>query len=162
MAKISEKREYNVSEIEEGKSVCVHGIPMNLSPIKKSRKNPDLPYVEGEITDGEKCARIVSFDTSLHSEMEKAQKPLAFDKSDVKPSKLSGTLEVHLNKKSALATSPRKLKGMAMSSQKQTKLGDLVDLALNQCIDIIVKVVRVGDIEQGRNLMVENYLSKMS
>ena len=38
MAKIGEKREYNVSDIEEGNSVCVHGIPMNLSPIKKSRK----------------------------------------------------------------------------------------------------------------------------
>ena len=42
IAKIGEKREFNVSDIEEGKSVCVHGSPMKLSPIKKSRKNPDL------------------------------------------------------------------------------------------------------------------------
>ena len=94
---------------------------------------------------------MVYFDTSSNSEIEKAQEqeqPLAFEKSDIKPSKLSGAFEVHLNKKSAQASSPCKLNGIATSSQKQTKLGDLVDLALNQCIDITIKVVRVGDIEQ--------------
>ena len=73
MAKVGDKKEFDVSEMEQGKLVCVHGVPVSLSPIKKSRKKPSVSYFDGQISDGKKCARIVSFETSLLPLMEKAK-----------------------------------------------------------------------------------------
>ena len=41
--------------------------------MKKSRKNASLSYFHGELSDGKKLVRMVSFDPSLQSEMKKAQ-----------------------------------------------------------------------------------------
>ncbi len=151
MASIGEnrKREYSVSEMVEGKSVCVHGVPVSLSPVKKSRKNPEVTYFEGQISDGKKCARFVSFETGLLAEMEKGKDkelPLALDRSDVKCSKLSGELEVHLNKKSGVALSPRKFSNVALPREMKTDLGSIVSLTMNQPLDVLVKVVKMNDV----------------
>ena len=36
--------EWDVSEIEETDMACVHGVPVVVSPLKKSRKNASLSY----------------------------------------------------------------------------------------------------------------------
>ena len=38
---------------------------VEVSPIKASRKNPDIKYFSGKITDGKKVARVISFDPKL-------------------------------------------------------------------------------------------------
>lgn len=56
MASGSEKNrtseERNVSEIQEATSASVHGVLIDVSPVKKSRKNEAVPYFHGEISDG--------------------------------------------------------------------------------------------------------------
>ena len=56
----------NVSDIEqEKKSVCIHGIPVNVSPTKESHTTKGL---DAKVSDGKKATRLVSFDKGLSSE----------------------------------------------------------------------------------------------
>ena len=108
-----------------------------------------MSYFDGQISDDKKCARLISFETSFHEDIKKAKEtesPLSFGGSDVKPSKLSGELEIHLSKKSSLGGSSHQYPDIDVSHCKVTKLGSLVDLAINQCIDVVVKIVKVGDV----------------
>ena len=47
--KMAQKREFDVSDMEEHSNATVHGIVMEVSPIKV-RKNPDVKYFSGKIT----------------------------------------------------------------------------------------------------------------
>ena len=63
--------------------MCVHGVPVKLSPVKKSRSGSKVFYFDGQISDGRKCVTIVSFDMFLLPVLEKVKKeevPLALDK----------------------------------------------------------------------------------
>ena len=61
------KREWDASEIEPSDSACIHGIVTDLSPVKKGKKNEAVKYFLGELSDGKKFVRVISFDTSLKS-----------------------------------------------------------------------------------------------
>lgn len=70
MSEVGKKRkisdtEWDVSEIEEADGTCVHEVPIAVSPLKKSRKNAAISYFHGELRDGKKVVRMVSFDASL-------------------------------------------------------------------------------------------------
>ena len=65
------KREWDASEIEASDSACVHGIVTDLSPIKKNRKNEAVRYFQGELSDGKKFVRVISFDPSLQNPYKK-------------------------------------------------------------------------------------------
>ena len=41
---MAQKREFDVSDTEEHSIATVHRIMMEVSPIKVSRKNPDVKY----------------------------------------------------------------------------------------------------------------------
>ena len=45
--------------MKEGKGVCVHGIPINVSPAKESRRTKGVYYFEAKVSDGKRLARIV-------------------------------------------------------------------------------------------------------
>ena len=53
-----------MSEIAESGGAAVHGVVMNLSPVKES-KNTSVRYFHGTISDGRKSVRVVSFDPAL-------------------------------------------------------------------------------------------------
>ena len=53
--------------MEEHSNATVHGMVVEVSPIKASRKNRDVKYFSGKITDGKKVARVISFDPKLRS-----------------------------------------------------------------------------------------------
>lgn len=74
MAGIGTKRahDWEVSEMEEGREVCVHGIPSKVSPRKESRKTKGCFYFDARLTDGKKTARIFSFDTTHMAAVKKA------------------------------------------------------------------------------------------
>ena len=42
--------ELDVSELRESSSATVHGVILELSPVKSSRKNGDMKYFEGKLT----------------------------------------------------------------------------------------------------------------
>ena len=99
------EREWEVSEMEEGKGVSVHGIPIYVSPIKESTKTKGLHYFEARVSDGKKCARVVSFETSLLAAMKKAEENkevVVLANSTAKKSSFSSETEVHLDKRSQL------------------------------------------------------------
>ena len=61
MASIGSKRsrEWDVSEIEEAREACVHGIPTRVSP-KESRHTKGIYYFEAQLYDGKRSTRVVS------------------------------------------------------------------------------------------------------
>ena len=54
MATRKRKLEWDISEAEVSNAATVHGIIMQLSPIWTSRKNPNVKYFDGKISDGKK------------------------------------------------------------------------------------------------------------
>lgn len=157
MARIGEKRsrDYDVSELEEGKCVSVHGIPFEVSPAKESRKTKGVHYFEGKLTDGKRCARVVSFDISQLDALKKAeaeQSVVALENATVQRSSFSSDLEVLLNKRTKVTSSPRKLSlgdvvATSTCSSKTVKIADIVDVTVNQRIRVVGKVVKVSDVE---------------
>ena len=154
MASIGNKRDWEISEIEEGKGVCIHGIPVNVSPVKESRSSKEVFYFEAKLSDGKRSARVVSFDTSHLDNMKKAeveQSMVALNNSTVKKSSFSSELEVHLNKRSKVAASPRKLSldlgGTVLpSTSRATKIAEIVDLTVNQGVGVVCNIVKVNDV----------------
>ena len=151
MASIGSKREWEVSQIEEAKGVCVHGIPYNVSPTKESRSTKGVRYFDAVLSDGKKCARVVSFDISHRPLLKKAEEEeavVALFNSDVKNSSFSSEPEVHLNKRSKVMGSPMKMSlGSKMSlSSKMVKVADIGSLTVKQEIELTCKVVKVSDV----------------
>jgi len=98
--------------MEEGKDICVHGIPVHVSPKKESRDTKGLYYFDAKLSDGKKCARLVSFDNAHRDAIKKAeedQSVVALSRSIVKKSSVSSALEVHINKRSRIMLSTREL-----------------------------------------------------
>ena len=66
--------EMDVSEIECGyEGATVHGVVTEPSPVKVSRKNEQVRYFSGKVSDGKKTVRVVSFDPALCGTMEKSR-----------------------------------------------------------------------------------------
>ena len=61
------------SEMEEGKGVCDHGIPINVSPAKESWRTKGVYYFKAKLSDGKPSARVVSFDIVQLEAMKKAE-----------------------------------------------------------------------------------------
>ena len=63
MLKMAFKRklEFDVSEAEECGIAVVHGVVVEVTPVKKSRSDKKVKYFNGQISDGKKSVRLVSF-----------------------------------------------------------------------------------------------------
>ena len=151
MASLGSKRECEVSEIEEGKGVCVHGIPVNVSPARESRNTKGVFLFEANVSDSKSSARVVSFDPGHRAAMKKAEEEgsvVALSNSIVKRSALSSELEVHLSKRSKVMSSPRKLSlGYAVVlSRRSSKITDVATLTVSQEIEVRCKVVKVNEV----------------
>ena len=48
---MTQKREFDVSDMEEHSNATVRGMVVEVSPIKASRKNRDVKYFSRKITD---------------------------------------------------------------------------------------------------------------
>ena len=65
-------KELEVSDIrEEVIRASVHGQVVEMSPVKRSRKNKDVQYVEGQLSDGKQVCWFVSFDVKIKDEIDK-------------------------------------------------------------------------------------------
>ena len=58
--------------MEEEKGVFVHGIPINVSPAKESRRTKGVYYFEAKFSNGKYSAHVVSFDMAQLEAMKKA------------------------------------------------------------------------------------------
>lgn len=80
--------------------MCVHGVPVNVSPTRESKNTKGVFYFEANSSDGKRCARVVSFDTVHRVVMKKAEEEgsiVALSRFIAKRSSLSSELEVHMN-----------------------------------------------------------------
>ncbi len=67
--------EMDVSEMEVSNTATIHGVFVGeVSPVKCSRKNPEVKYFEGRFTDRRKTVSVISFEPWLRAEVEKARK----------------------------------------------------------------------------------------
>ena len=64
---------YEVSNMIEEDSATVHGVVVELSPIKSSRNNPGVKFFNAKISDEKKSARMVSFEPKLWPSLETSQ-----------------------------------------------------------------------------------------
>lgn len=76
---------------------AIHGVVIDLSPIKCSKNNPTLKCYNGKISDEVKCARVISFDPKSRPALETSQvegKPIALVNCKVRPGKYDPSLEI--------------------------------------------------------------------
>lgn len=141
------KREWEVSEIDEGKGMFIHGIPVNVSPARESRSTKGVFLFEANLSDGKSSTRVVSFDPGHRVAMKKAEEEgsvVALSNSIVKKSTLSSELEVHLSKCSKVMSSPRKLSlgDAVLLSGRTIKIADIATLTVSQEIEVRCKTER--------------------
>ena len=147
------KREWDASEIEPSDSACIHGIVTDLSPVKKGQKNEAVKYFLGELSDGKKFVRVISFDTSLQSAFKEASdnaKPVALSNCHVKPNRDNPQeMEIILNNHSKINTSPKKFtvdKTMKLANQpKKINLSEISDLTTSQVVSVVAKVTQADE-----------------
>ena len=150
MASIGNKWEWDISEMKEGKGMCLHGVFVNVSPTRESKNTKGVFYFEANSSDGKRCARVVSFDTAHRVAMKKTEEEgsvVALSKSIVKRSSLSSELEVHMNKRSKLMPSLRKLSlgDVVLSTSRTMKIADIATLTGSQEIEVKCKVVKINE-----------------
>ncbi len=105
--------EYNVSEIESHDNATVHGLVVELSPVKESRNNPDCKYFNAKISDGKRVARFISFHPQLRQPMDKYRqesKSIALSACRIQTNKLDSNLEI--NGWPTVQSSPKNSKSM--------------------------------------------------
>ncbi len=56
------ENEWDVSEIKECPNATVHGVVTQLSPVKTSRKNSSVRYLDRRMSNGKKSVRVVCLD----------------------------------------------------------------------------------------------------
>lgn len=76
MASFSRKRKlesFDVSEVvHAADATTVPGVITELSPVKVSKKNSQVKYFSGTVSDGKKSCQLVAFDPGLRSKLEKS------------------------------------------------------------------------------------------
>ena len=112
---LKRKLEFDVSEIGEEihSGALVHGRVIEMSPIKNSRKNKDIKYVEGQLTDGKEVCRFISFDVKIRDDIEKLmdrEESVSLNNCGVKKNRTGDGYEVVLTKRSSVFSSPKKFK----------------------------------------------------
>ena len=104
--------EYDISQAVQSDATIVHEVVTDLSPIKTSKKNTKRQYFTGIMSDGQKAVRMVSFDASLHEEMDKSRKSCSAVKvTNCQVKKSSDTnMEIVVTNRSKVFMSPKKIK----------------------------------------------------
>ena len=133
------KRELDVSDVNMttiGKGATVHGMLTEVSPVKMSKTN-DKPYYHGQITDGKKSVRFVSFDVTLKNTMDKAKemnRPIAITNCSIQDSNKGYGLSIYANEQTLVSDSPKKfeISTIIRSDKVLDSLEEIKDIQVNQ------------------------------
>ena len=88
-------------------------------------------YFDGKLSDGENSLRIVGFDAKVQQKLmdfHSRKEPVALVNCQVKESKFSSTLELHMRKNTEVLKSPTKLDASAITSNSSSDLITLDEL----------------------------------
>ncbi len=146
--------EMEVSELDVSNAATIHGVfVVEVSPVKCGRRNPDVKYFEGRMTDGKKTVSVISFEPRLRTEVENARKSsegVALTNCLVQRTKQPGAeLEVKATAHTSVVKSPRKfelaedVEYTAVASSELRSLEEIDGLAVNQRVTVTGKVVSV-------------------
>lgn len=97
-----------MSDLEVDKNVTVHGVILQLSPVKASTKDSKVKYFSGKVT---KAARVICFEQNLRPSLDKFRqegKPVALVNCKVQQSKFEDSLEILTSKYTKVQNSPKK------------------------------------------------------
>jgi len=67
------RKHFEVSEMEEEDNATIHGVVVEVSPVRPSRNNPNVKLFSGKVSDGVKVARVISFEPKLHPSFAKSR-----------------------------------------------------------------------------------------
>lgn len=143
-------REFDVADLEEEPHAKVHGVVLELSPVKSGRKNPDVKYFSGRLSDGKKVATLVSFDPKLHTDMEKSRierNSIALVDCKICEGKFAPGLEITTGTHTRITTSPKKFtidEIVEQESAKTVSIDEIPLVTFNQKINVIGKVVTIN------------------
>ena len=140
----------------ESQGATVHGVVVGeLSPVKDSRGKAGVRYFEGQLSDGKKTVRMVSFEPKLRSDLDrfrKSGKGVELVNCCIKRSKMSGgeTLEIVAGCRSSVKPSAKKFRVdkeaavLSVSGVVDVKcLEEVKHLAVNQHVSVSGKVVSI-------------------
>ena len=66
---LKRRLEFDVSEAKECGSAVVHSVVVEVSPVKKSKKDEKVKYFRGQISNGKESVRVISFQPKLRDAM---------------------------------------------------------------------------------------------
>ena len=155
---------FDVSDIhEEYRNATVHGVVLQLSPTKVSKKNLRTKFFDGKISDGKRTTRVISFTPHLRTQLEKFRQSSSevaivncSVQKEFEPARRATDgnprYEVVLSSRTKLQESPRKFR-MPENLQEidpyaaytLRDLEELEDMADRQSVNALGKVVDVGD-----------------
>ena len=156
MATKRKVEEFDVCDIKESGSAIVHGVVTELSPIKKSKKDENLKYFSGQLSDGKKCVRVISFQPCLRQAMnDSLTKKEAISVVDCQVrSGRSGGSEIVLKQLTKVQPSPKKFNEAGLVSREApvaVEMNDLCSLTANQQVTVTVKVKTADAPEKVKN-----------
>ena len=147
--------EMDVSEIVQCKNATVHGLVVGaISPVRTSKKNSEIKFFESQLCDGKEVVRVISFNPHLRQDFTKFKElneEIILADCTVQASKITQNLEILANSKTKISKSPKKFKlddslqitTTSTRSDMDVTVSDLKDLAVNQRINVIAKVILV-------------------
>lgn len=148
------KRELDVSDVSVttvGRGATVHGVLTELSPVKIS-KTSDQSYYVGQITDGKKSLRLVSFDIKLKNVMDQAKdsnQPIVLNNCTIQESKRGYGVEIFANTQTKVYDSPKKFEistsSLITANKTLNSLEEIKDLKLNEKVTVRGKVISLQD-----------------
>ena len=152
--------EMDVSEVCKMKAATVHGMLVGkLIPVKNSRSKVGVRYFEGQLSDGKKTVRIVSFKPKLRSDLERmknSSESVALMNCSVQNCKWPGSeeLEIVAGSRGSCMPSPKWFRvdedAAALRECRISEIASLEEvkhLAVNQHISVTGKVVSIDGVE---------------
>lgn len=109
-----------MSQVASSGTGTVHCMVIGeLSPVKSSKKRPEVKYFHGQINDGIQTMRLVLFDPTLRSKLEEAQKDegsVALQNCFIKRGRDNDDFEVHVNNQTSIIPSAKKFRVDSMTN----------------------------------------------
>ena len=151
-----------MEEVVSSGTDTIHGIIVGqVSPVKSSKKQPDVKYFEGhvQISDGVKTMWLVLFEPTLHCKVEEVQKAkhgVALQNCSFKRSRNNDEFEVHVIKKTSILPSPKKFRideklipmEVTRSAAALGTIEELKDAVEHQRVRVSGKVQSISAVEQ--------------
>ena len=147
--------EFNsLTQLEEVDNAKVHGLLVNVSPMRRGRKNTTREYFEAQLVEGEEAIRVVGFQRSQMEELKEWEdKRVSQESCQVKHGKISEKLEIYMNSTSSVGGSPKKFKVSEKLLKKEIEVSDIKSKNKLDQVSFAEKVVKIeGKLSVGQGL----------